>query len=255
MAKKDELLKLDVKWGDSIRAAAQCTIVDKSFPRTYEAGLYKDIGGTIPCTEAMPGDIVYVVVKTTNIEDGTRLSLRIDSTPIDGLRSTNDYNGNNFIVNNNKAYITLEVTDLSTHDVDIVKSITVEGVDGAYNNPLTITLVPFVTNWSDNPNTIRYRDYMSGETIYTVITNRLVPNNSEITVSLSLGSSPFVAASITDNTLTKTVKFTNGKAIAPWTIAYKSTNHQSSTLSPHITYKGMIVIFINFAKLIFISNN
>ena len=78
----NETLGFSVTWNGSIRASASTTIVDKSYPSTYNTRWSSNQWGSDTIYETDEGRDIWFIIETDNVPDGTKLAVIITSGPI-----------------------------------------------------------------------------------------------------------------------------------------------------------------------------
>lgn len=92
---------------------------------TYDVGWYNNpAGNDAKLDSANEGDIIFLVVKTTNVPNGTSVNIQLEGTGID----VNDFDGNGlndtFAINNNITYMRCVLSsDLVTEGTEILTAI------------------------------------------------------------------------------------------------------------------------------------
>lgn len=92
---------------------------------TYDVGWYNNpAGNDAKLDSANEGDIIFLVVKTTNVPNGTSVNIQLEGTGID----VNDFDGNGlndtFVINNNTTYMRCVLSsDLVTEGTEILTAI------------------------------------------------------------------------------------------------------------------------------------
>ncbi len=81
MPKRNELLKFTTSFLGTSRASAQTTIVDTSYPMTYNTRWSTNANGSGTITEINEGNDAYFIVSSDNVPDGTVLSVMLSSEP------------------------------------------------------------------------------------------------------------------------------------------------------------------------------
>lgn len=92
---------------------------------TYDTGWYDDpTGANSKLTSANEGDIIFLVIKTTNVPNGTSVNIQLEGNGI----NIDDFNGNSlndtFAINNNIGYMRCVLADdVVTEDTEILTAI------------------------------------------------------------------------------------------------------------------------------------
>ena len=81
MPKRNETLKFSTSFLGSARASATTTIVDTSYPMTYNTRWSTNANGSGTITEVNEGNDAYFIVSSDNVPDGTVLSVMLSSGP------------------------------------------------------------------------------------------------------------------------------------------------------------------------------
>ena len=115
------------------------TINDTSLTPTYNVGWYSNSTGTTAITNANEGSTAYLVVKTTNVANGTVLPVTLSGTGVNASDFSTGAMTGNITINNNIGYLTYTLAnDLTTEGAETITATVKSGSTTVGTNTLVI---------------------------------------------------------------------------------------------------------------------
>lgn len=113
MPKRNETLKFTANFQGTARASASTTIVDKSYPSTYNTRWSSNQWGSDTIYETDEGRDIWFIIETDNVDNGTVLSVLTTSGPAANGVDGNDFNNyqyqQNVTINNNFGAVKISI--------------------------------------------------------------------------------------------------------------------------------------------------
>ena len=127
------------------------TINDTSLTPTYNVGWYSNSTGTTAITNANEGSTAYLVVKTTNVANGTVLPVTLSGTGVNASDFSTGAMTGNITINNNIGYLTYTLAnDLTTEGAETITATVKSGSTTVGTNTLVINDTSVSTTYAVN---------------------------------------------------------------------------------------------------------
>lgn len=219
MPKRNETLKFSTSFLGTVRASATTTIVDKSYPSTYNTRWSSNQWGSDTIYETDEGRDIWFIIETDNVPDGTKLAVIITSGPIANNVGSTDFVNYQYrqdvTIYGNAAVVKVSIAaDQLTENREQFYGLLIDQAGTAlsnswmYINDTSKTPAPtYSVMWSststgsNNISTIN-----EGSVAWAIVTTTNVPNGTVLNLRPNSGIS---ADDFTDNVLDRTVTINN----------------------------------------------
>ena len=125
------------------------TINDTSLTPTYNVGWYSNSAGTTAITSANEGTTAYLVVKTTNVANGTVLPVTLSGTGVNASDFSTGALTGNITINSNIGYLTYTLTnDLITEGAETITATVKSGSTTVGTDTLVINDTSLATTYA-----------------------------------------------------------------------------------------------------------
>lgn len=219
MPKRNETLKFSTSFLGTVRASATTTIVDTSYPMTYNTRWSANANGSGTITEVNEGNDAYFIVSSDNVPDGTVLSVMLSSGP-----SANGITGDDIVNYQYKQNITI-YNNFASLKVSIAADQVTENREEFYGmlldsngsnlsyawlaiNDTSKTPAPtYSVMWSaTSTGNASISTINEGSVAWAIVTTTNVPNGTVLSLRPNSGIS---SDDFTDNVLDRTVTINN----------------------------------------------
>ncbi len=223
MPKRNETLKFSTSFLGTVRASATTTIVDTSYPMTYNTRWSTNANGSGTITEVNEGNDAYFIVSSDNVPDGTVLSVMLSSGP-----SANGITGDDIVNYQYKQNVTI-YNNFASLKVSIAADQVTENREEFYGmlldsngsnlshawlaiNDTSKTPAPtYDVGWySTSAGTTRITTINEGSTAWLIVKTTNVNDNMGLGVTFTGAAANFndITGSITNN-MTSTINIVN----------------------------------------------
>lgn len=244
MPKRNETLKFTANFQGTARTSATITIVDKSYPSTYNTRWSSNQWGSDTIYETDEGRDIWFIIETDNVDNGTVLSVLTTSGPAANGVDANDFNNyqyqQNVTIWNNFAAVKISIrADQLTESREqfycalLNTAGTVLSYTWMYINDTSKTPAPtYTVGWySNSAGTTPINTINEGSTAWLIVRTTNVPDGTALSIRPDMRVSQ---DDFTDNALNREAVIQNNIARVSYPIKADNMTEGDETFTVQV---------------------